>query len=87
MYNTTEEWQSKNTMFEIRWFNDQAELYAYIGSASYEGPDSGICFAFEISESGDDTYDVQLYFQDWQLYGGFLEAGIPSLFLNAAPEV
>ena len=75
---------SENTVFEIRWFEDKKELYNYISSDSYEQPDTGICFAFEISLSGKDTYDVNLYFNDQWLYGGFEEAGIPSLLSESA---
>lgn len=63
MANTTQEWKNKSTEFEIRWFDDQAALFNYISSEKYEvGDNPGVCLAFEIILSGEDSYDVSLYF-------------------------
>ena len=84
----SDEWKQKHTTCEIRWYEDQAELFEYIGSEDYENPDTGVCFAFEVIKSGDDSYDVGLYFNDYVLYGGIVEASIPRLEMQVAnPEV
>ena len=54
-----------NDFYEIRNYATQEDLFNYIGSENYLiGDNVGVCFGFQVTNTSNTDFNVNLYFDD-----------------------